>query len=138
MVPRLASTSTTVTSASPAPAHAAATMARSSRRFGLTKMPGVSTNTICAAPSIAIASTRVRVVCTLGVTIEILEPTRLFSRVDLPALGAPTIAAKPQRVSTTAARPLAAVEGLDDREQRGRRDLLGGALRAPLAGRRRN
>src|SRR5271170_1665434 len=85
-------------------------MARSSRRFGLTKMPGVSTNTSCAGPSSAIASTRVRVVCTLGVTIETLEPTRLLST----------------------------VERQDDREQRGRRDLLGRALRAPLAGRRRN
>src|SRR5271170_3839476 len=128
MVPRLASISTTVTSASLAPAQAAATMARSSRRFGLTKMPGVSTNTSCAVPSIAIASTRVRVVCTLGVTIETLDPTMLLSRVDLPALGAPTIATKPQLVSATAARPLSAVEGLDDREQRGRRDFLGRAF----------
>ena len=37
-------------------------------------------------------------VCTLGVTIETLVPTSRLSRVDLPTLGAPRIATKPQRV----------------------------------------
>ena len=39
-----------------------------------------------------------RVVCTFWVTIETLAPTRRLVRVDLPALGAPMMAAKPARV----------------------------------------
>ena len=49
-------------------------MARSSRRFGA-KMPGVSTKMICAAPSMAMPRTRLRVVCTLRETIETFAPT---------------------------------------------------------------
>jgi hypothetical protein len=45
-------------------------------------------------------STRLRVVCTLGETIETLAPTRRFTSVDFPALGAPITATKPQRVAT--------------------------------------
>src|SRR5690349_3721829 len=93
---RAASTSWTTMSASVAPCQAAATMARSSRFFGA-KIPGVSTNTIWLSPSVAMPSTRVRVVCTRGDTIEILAPIMVFSSVDLPALGAPTKATKPQR-----------------------------------------
>ena len=44
---------------------------------------------ICAAPSIAMPSSRVRVVCAFGVTIASLWPTSRLSRVDLPAFGAP-------------------------------------------------
>ena len=73
-------------------------MARSSRRRGA-KMPGVSTNTICALPSIAMPRTSARVVCTLGVTIATLLPTSALISVDLPALGAPISAMKPQRVA---------------------------------------
>ena len=62
------------------------------------KMPGVSTKMIWAGPSTRMPSTRRRVVCTLGETMETLAPTRRLSRVDLPALGAPMIATKPQRV----------------------------------------
>src|SRR5881394_2422617 len=39
-----------------------------------------------------------RVVCTLGVTIATLLPTSALVSVDLPALGAPISAMKPQRV----------------------------------------
>ena len=84
-------------SASFAPAQADVTIARSSRRFGL-KMPGVSTNTICVSPRMATPRTGMRVVCTLGVTMAILVPTSAFTSVDLPAFGAPMIAAKPHRV----------------------------------------
>ena len=93
-MPLRASSSSAITSASPAPPQAEVTMARSRRRFGL-KMPGVSTNTICASPSMAMPRTSARVVCTLRETMETLEPTREFNRVDLPAFGAPMRATKP-------------------------------------------
>ena len=73
-----------------APAQAAETIARSRRRPGLgAKMPGVSTKMICAPSWIAMPSTRRRVVCTLGETIETFAPTSPLSSVDLPELGAP-------------------------------------------------
>ena len=72
-------------------------MARSSRRLGA-KMPGVSMKTICASPSVTTPRICARVVCALWVTIETLVPTSELSSVDLPALGAPTSAMKPQRV----------------------------------------
>ena len=62
-------------------------------------MPGVSTKTIWAAPSIAMPRTTVRVVWTLRDTIETFDPTSALRSVDLPAFGAPMRAAKPQRVS---------------------------------------
>ena len=77
-------------------------MARSSRRRGA-KMPGVSTKMSCAAPSMAMPRTSVRVVCTLGVTIETLVPTSALISVDLPAFGAPISATKPQRDVDSAA-----------------------------------
>ena len=46
----------------------------------------------------AMPITRMRVVCTLGETMLTFEPTSALTRVDLPALGAPTMAAKPARV----------------------------------------
>src|SRR5215470_13943458 len=52
---------------------------------------------ICAGPSIAMPSNRVRVVCGLGVTIASLRPTSRFSSVDLPAFGAPISATWPHR-----------------------------------------
>ena len=55
------STSNAAASASPVLPQAAATMARSSRRFGA-NMPGVSTKMICALPSTAIPRTELRVV----------------------------------------------------------------------------
>ena len=73
-------------------------MARSSRRRGL-KMPGVSMKMSWLLPSMAMPRIGMRVVCTLWLTIEILAPTSAFTNVDLPALGAPMTAMKPQRVS---------------------------------------
>ena len=78
-------------------------MARSSRRRG-EKIPGVSTKMSCAAPSMAMPRTSVRVVCTFGVTIEILAPTSALISVDLPTFGAPISATKPQRVVAPLAR----------------------------------
>src|SRR5262249_43615388 len=52
----------------------------------------------CASPSVATPSTRVRVVCGLGVTIASLWPTTRLRRVDLPAFGAPINATWPHRV----------------------------------------
>ena len=60
----------------------------------------MSTKTSWLAPSIAIPRIRVRVVCTLWVTIETFAPTIRFKSVDLPAFGSPISATKPQRVST--------------------------------------
>jgi hypothetical protein len=97
VTPRSASTISATRSASPAPVQAASTMARSSRRLGA-KMPGVSMKTICASPSVTTPRIWARVVCALCVTIDTFAPTSELSRVDLPALGAPTRAMKPQRV----------------------------------------
>ena len=94
--PARPSTTIRIRSASDAPSHAAATMARSSRRLGA-KMPGVSTRMICASPSKAMPIRRVRVVCALGLTIATFCPTNALTRVDLPALGAPIMATWPQR-----------------------------------------
>jgi hypothetical protein len=76
-------------------------MARSSRRFGA-KMPGVSTRMICALFSITMPRISARVVCTLRETIVTLEPTSALTSVDLPTLGAPISATKPQRWSARA------------------------------------
>ena len=54
------------------------------------KMPGVSMKTIWLSPSVAMPSTRVRVVWTRGKTIDTFNPMMLFNSVDLPAFGAPT------------------------------------------------
>ena len=84
-------------SASPTPLQAAATIARSRRRLGA-KMPGVSTNTDLRVAAHRDAEHALARGLHLGQTIEILAPIRRLSRVDLPALGAPMIATKPQRV----------------------------------------
>ena len=97
-MPALASSSTQTRSASCAPLQAVDTMARSSRRFG-EKMPGVSTRMICALSSITMPRISARVVCTLRETMVTLEPTSALTSVDLPTLGAPISATKPQRVS---------------------------------------
>ena len=52
---------------------------------------------IWVSPAIAMPRTGMRVVCTLGLTMATLEPTSALTRVDLPALGAPMMAQKPQR-----------------------------------------
>ena len=77
--PLRTSTRRQTASASPAPPHAEVTIARSRRRFGA-KMPGVSTKMICAAPSIAMPRTTVRVVWTLRETIETFDPTSAFEQ----------------------------------------------------------
>src|SRR5204863_92544 len=46
---------------------------------------------------------RARVVCTLRETMVTLEPTSALTSVDLPTLGAPISATKPQRVAPVAA-----------------------------------
>ena len=46
----------------------------------------------------AMPITRMRVVCTLGDTMRDLGADQALTRVDLPALGAPTMATKPARV----------------------------------------
>src|SRR2546430_6040301 len=137
-MPSLASSSTQTRSASCAPVHAVSTMARSSRRFGA-KMPGVSTSTSCALFSTRMPRISARVVCTLRETIVTLAPTSAFTSVDLPTLGAPISATKPQRVA--AGTPSLLTSGfifaanflaLDHRERRAffRRALVGaGALR---------
>src|ERR1700754_3893381 len=73
-------------------------MARSSRRLGR-KIPGVSTRMIWALFSITMPRISARVVCTLRETIVTLEPTKALTRVDLPTLGAPISATKPQAVA---------------------------------------
>src|ERR1700704_2337959 len=101
-MPSRASSSTQTRSASCAPLHAGATMARSSRRLGR-KIPGVSTRMICALLSITMPRISARVVCTLRETMVTLEPTSALTSVDLPTLGAPISATKPQRVAAGAA-----------------------------------
>src|SRR5690349_22048701 len=96
--PSLASSRRQTRSASCAPVQAVITMARSSRRLGA-KMPGVSTRMICAFPSATMPRIRARVVCTLRETIDTFSPTSALISVDLPTLGAPIRATKPQRVA---------------------------------------
>ena len=125
-------------SASLAPPQAVVTIAVSSRRLGL-NMPGVSTNTICALPCVAMPRTIERVVCTLCVTIDTLAPTSWLISVDLPAFGAPISATKPERVGLSrrlgahAASPRLSQHALA--HQHGQRGgLLGLALRPAGAG----
>src|SRR5271166_1563002 len=58
---------------------------------------------ICTGPSNAIPSSRVRVVCGLGVTMASLRPTSRLSSVDLPAFGAPISATWPHRTGVACA-----------------------------------
>src|SRR4051812_38606574 len=140
-MPSRASSSTQTRSASWAPLQAVLTMARSSRRFGR-KMPGVSTRMIWALSSMTMPRISARVVWTLRETMVTLEPTRALTRVDLPTLGAPISATKPQRV------PAAGVSGAGlsvigatadpfAREHHRCCDFLGGALAAADTFRRR-
>src|SRR5665811_1979544 len=66
------------------------------------RIPGVSTRTTCASPASTRPRTGPRVVWALWVTIDTLAPTRALVRVDLPLLGAPIRATKPQRVFSLA------------------------------------
>src|SRR5579883_1442514 len=110
-------------------------MARSSRRRGA-NMPGVSTKMSWATPSIAIPRRSARVVCTLGVTIETLDPTSALVSVDFPTLGAPISATTTQRRAASSA---IAPFGFNAfaRQHRCRSGLLGGALGAARPLRRR-
>src|SRR6202021_3541915 len=58
-------------------------------------MPGVSTRTIWASSRFRMPWMRLRGVWGLGETMATFWPTRVLTRVDLPALGRPTIATKP-------------------------------------------
>src|SRR6202158_1184601 len=133
-IPSRASSSTQTRSASCAPLQAVDTMARSSRRFG-EKIPGVSTRMICALFSITMPRISARVVCTLRETLVTLEPTSALTSVDLPTLGAPISATKPQRVATGAASAevssiIAAAADAFALDHHGRCDLFGSALAA--------
>src|SRR6202049_2539152 len=140
-MPARASSSTQTRSASCAPLHAGATIPRSSRRFG-EKIPGVSTRMICALFSITMPRIRARVVCTLRETIVTLEPTSALTSVDLPTLGAPISATKPQAVaagavSCGASSVIAAAGDAFARDHHGGCDLFSGAFAAADAFRRR-
>src|SRR5712671_3546173 len=100
-MPSRASSSTQTKSASCAPLHAVDTMARSSLRLGR-KIPGVSTRMTCALFSTTMPRISARVVCTLRETMVTLEPTSALTSVDLPTLGAPISATKPQAVAAGA------------------------------------
>src|SRR4051812_1253776 len=135
-MPAFASSSTQTRSASWAPLQAVETMARSSLRLG-EKIPGVSTRMIWALSSITMPRIRARVVCTFRETMVTLEPTRALTSVDLPTLGAPISATKPQRVSPDApgvdSTVIAAAADAFAFDHYGGRDLLGGALGAAHA-----
>src|SRR5262250_839962 len=60
-----------------------------------------------------------------------LAPTRVLTRVDLPAFGAPMMAMKPQRVSATVG---ASLIGASAHAFAGKEGLGGGLLRGALAG----
>src|SRR5258708_686659 len=60
-------------------------------------MPGVSRKIICAPSRFTTPSTELRVVCGFSDTIASFPPTSALSKVDLPALGRPTIETKPDR-----------------------------------------
>src|ERR1700681_1943941 len=132
-MPSRASSSTQTRSASCAPLHAVDTMARSNLRLGR-NIPGVSTRMICALFSITMPRISARVVCTLRETIVTLEPTSALTREDLPTLGAPISATKPQRVAAGAAAAggstviFAAAGDAFARNHHGGRDLFGSAL----------
>src|SRR5215472_16783447 len=127
--PAFASSSTQTRSASCAPLQAVVTMARSSLRFGK-KMPGVSTRMICAAPSMTMPRISARVVCTLRETMVTLEPTSALTSVDLPTLGEPIRATKPQRVGPSASAVIAAAGDAFALDHDAGRDLFGRALAA--------
>src|SRR5437764_9563064 len=85
-------------------------------------------NTSWASCSVAIPRSNVRVVCTLCETIATLAPTSALIRVDLPTLGAPISAMKPQRVSVSTIEAVRLDAGA--REHGGGSGLLRGTLGA--------
>src|SRR5690606_10688734 len=58
-------------------------------------IPGVSENMIWWSSSFTIPMIWCRVVCALGVMIDIFSPTNAFIKVDFPALGFPMILTNP-------------------------------------------
>src|SRR5450631_930779 len=141
-MPSRASSSTQTRSASCAPLQAVDTIARSSLRLGR-KMPGVSTRMIWALLSMTMPRISARVVCTLRETMVTLEPTSALTSVDLPTLGAPISATKPQPVAgfpvlSGISSIIAAADAFALDHHRCR-DLFGGALAAADAfGRRQS
>src|SRR5206468_8569203 len=90
---------------------------------------------IWALSSITMPRIKARVVCTLRETMVTLEPTSALTSVDLPTLGAPISATKPQAVSPDAAggddsTVIAATAHTFAFDHHGRRDLLRRALGA--------
>src|SRR5712671_519428 len=132
-MPSRASSSTQTRSASCAPLHAVDTMARSNLRLGR-KIPGVSTRMIWALLSITMPRISARVVCTLRETMVTLEPTSALTSVDLPTLGAPISATKPQRVAgfalSSGVSSIITAADAFALDHHGCRDLFGGALAA--------
>ena len=59
-------------------------------------MPGVSKRTIWPSGRFKTARMRLRVVCGLSETIATFSPTSRLTSVDLPTLGRPTTATKPE------------------------------------------
>src|SRR6266702_2003878 len=104
-------------------------------------MPGVSMKMSCASPAVAIPRSGARVVCALWETIVTLVPTSALMSVDLPTLGAPMRATKPQRLSSGAPAAGSAIEAfrLDALagQHGGGGGLLGRALGAAEPFRRR-
>jgi hypothetical protein len=62
--------------------------------------PGRSTSTICASGELATPRIARRVVCGLSDTIATLLPTMPLTSVDLPTLGRPASATKPDLVTS--------------------------------------
>ena len=92
--------------------------ARRSRRPPPSRGPACAAGGRCPAcppagsgspPRIRIPSTRNRVVCALGETIDSFAPVSRLSSVDFPAFGAPTIATNPQRGEVIGARSATAL-----------------------------
>src|SRR5437762_775033 len=71
-----------------------------------------------------------RVVCTFRETIVTLEPTKALTSVDLPTLGAPISATKPQAVPAEGSTVIAAATNAFTLDHHGSCDLLGRALAA--------
>src|SRR3954449_324868 len=142
-IPARASSNTQTRSASCAPLQAVETMARSSLRLG-EKIPGVSTRMIWALSSITMPRIRARVVCTLRETMVTLEPTSALTSVDLPTLGAPISATKPQAVAAGTLSPgdstvIATAAHTFTLDHHGGRNFLGRAFAAADAfGRRQS
>src|ERR1700676_3953468 len=136
-IPAFASSSAHTRSASCAPLQAVDTMARSSLRLGR-KIPGVSTRMIWALLSMTMPRISARVVCTLRETMVTLEPTSALTSVDLPTLGAPISATKPQAVAAGTASSgdssvIAAAGDAFARDHHGGCDLFSSALAATNA-----